>query len=232
MKIKLATKNKPSFAVVMGNGPSINDYDWDNFKGKQDTVFLSCNRVSFLFEKTSWRPDIFSCFAKPGLENSEWIKNIDMCLQDREIVSFVDARFKKVSSIEDHHSNCHFMKDVLEHSRHNPVQEDFIGYDLQDCIVKSYSATATLFQICDNLSVKSIAVVGQDGYNLEKGKNHFDKKYLDEASNFRKSNERISSMHKEINRYFLKKKVKIFNASKNSILNEIYEFKDLNLFVK
>jgi hypothetical protein len=232
MKIKLATKNNPSLAVVMGNGPSINDYNWDNFKGKQDTVFLSCNRVSFLFEKTSWRPDIFSCFAKPGLENIEWVKNIDICLQDKEIVSFVDARFKKASSIKDYHPNCYFMKDILEHSRHQPIEKDFIGYDLQDYIVKSYSATATLFQICDNLNVGSIAVIGQDGYNLEKGKNHFNKKYLDEASNFKKSNDRILSMHKEINRYFSKKKVSIFNASKNSILKNIYDFKNLNLFVK
>ena len=231
MTMKILKNINPRFAVVMGNGPSINNYDWDSFINRESTVFLSCNRVSFLFEKTNWRPDIFSCFAKPGLENPEWIKNIDKCLRDDKIVSFVDERYRGVSSIKNHHDNCHFMRDIMEHSRHQPIQRDFINHDIQDFIVKSYSATATLFQICDSLNVESIAIIGQDGYNLEKGKNHFDQKYLDEASNFEKSNIRILAMHREINRYFSEKNIKIYNASKDSILKEIYEFKDLNSFV-
>jgi hypothetical protein len=219
-------------AVIVGNGPSVNDYKWDSFAKRKETLFLSCNRVSIFFNKTSWIPDIFSCFTKASLENEEWIKSIDECLQEEKIVSFVDERFKQVSKIKSHHSNCYFMKNILEHSRHKAIEKDFIKHNFQDNVVKSYSATATLFQICDNLNIKRIAIVGQDGYTLEKGKNHFDKKYIDEASNFSKSNDRIISMHKELNRYFSKKNVKVYNSSKVSILKEIYEFKDLNLFVK
>ena len=218
-------------AVIVGNGPSVNDYKWDSFAKRKETLFLSCNRVSFIFNKTSWIPDIFSCFTKASLEKEEWIKSIDKCLQKEKIVSFVDKRFKQVSKIEKHHSNCYFMKNILEHSRHESIKKDFIKHSFQDTVVKSYSATATLFQICDNLNIERIAIIGQDGYTLEKGKNHFDKKYIDEASNFSKSNSRIISMHRELNRYFSKKNVKIYNSSKNSILKEIYEFKDLCLFV-
>ena len=74
---------------------------------------------------------------------NEWIKNIDDCLKDDKIVYFVDARFKNVSSIKNYHSNCYFMKDILEHSRHKPIEKDFINYDLLDCVVKSYSASGT-----------------------------------------------------------------------------------------
>lgn len=219
-------------AVIMGNGPSINDYKWDNFKERQDTIFLTCNRVSFLFEKTTWRPDIFSCFAKPSLENKDWIQNVEECLSDDKIFSFIDKRFKTVSNIKNFHKNCYFVDKITEHSRHHPIKAGFIDHDLEECFVKSYSATATLFQICDNLNIEEICIIGQDGYNLKKGKNHFDSKYLDEASNFKKSNDRIFSMHKELNRYFSKKKVKVYNSSQNSILNSVYEFKDLTLFVK
>ena len=88
-----------------------------------------------------------------------------------------------------------------------------------------------MFQICDYLGIEEIAIVGQDGYNLERGKNHFNENYTDEASNFKKSNNRIIEMHKELKRYFNSKGIEIFNSSKDSILKNIYNFKDLKDFV-
>ena len=219
-------------AVVMGNGPSLNNYDFDLIKKnyKDDTIFLACNRISNLFHENnmSWRPDIYTCFTSESLISKDWQNSIDRCLQDNTIYSFVFDNYRKVTKLESFHENIFFCKEVLEHSRHEKVKNNFIDVPLELGFLKSYSATVTLFQICNWLNVKNIFLIGQDGYTKKRGDNHFSKTYNFEPGSFENSNNRILSVHRELKDYFIKKNVAIFNASNNSILNEIYEYKSLN----
>ena len=215
-------------AVIMGNGPSLNQYNFDELS-KKNTIFLACNRISNLFfeKKLNWRPDIYTCFTSTSLKNNEWKTSIDRCLIDDKIVSFVHHKYKKFSNITKFHNNIFFCEGVFEHNRHKKIHKDFINMPLESGFLKSYSATVTLFQICDWLNIQNIFIVGQDGYTKKYGKNHFSKTYKFEPDSFKKSNSRIIDVHTELKRYFKNKGVSVYNSSKGSILEKIYEYKDL-----
>ena len=222
-------------AVVVGNGPSTNNVDWDkinNSKKRSDVVFLSTNRISLLFEKTKWRPDIYSCFTSVSLTDSVWRDSVDKCLENDKIFSFVFEAYRKFSSLEKFHDNVCFTKKVAEHYRHSEVPKNFISVSPQDAFLKSYSATTTLFQICDFLGFEKIGVIGQDGYIFDRGKNHFDDSYKYETASFEKANTRILKVHKELKRYFYDKGVSIYNLSSKSILGDLYPCMTLENFIK
>ena len=221
-------------AVIVANGPSTKDQDWDTIKktSSKNTIFLACNRINLIFNSTSWRPDIYTCFATNALQKSSWINSVDACLSNKETTSFISNQFKKVSKLKQFHKNVVFCDNILEHHRNAPINKDFLNVDLSKGILKSYSATAPLFQICDYLNVESIAIIGQDGYIFDEGENHFHEKYQDEPANYKKTNIRLKSLHSEFKRYFNKKKVKIYNSSPESIIQDIYEFVDLQKFAE
>lgn len=224
--------HKKTNAVVMGNGPSLKSYDLDKIKLNcgEETIFLACNRISNLFFEKSlkWRPDIFTCFTSTSLTCKDWKKSIDRCLLDERIDSFVFEDYRKVTDIEKFHKNVFFCKNVLEHNRHEKIQNNFINLPLEDGFLKSYSATVSLFQMCNWLEVQNIFIAGQDGYTKPLGENHFSKTYNYEPNNFQKSNNRILNIHKVLKEFFNEKNVNVFNTSSNSILQKIYEYKDLN----
>ena len=217
-------------AIIVGNGPSISDVDWDKILHKNedgDVLFLACNRISILFDKTSWRPDIYSCLTSASLTEERWRKSIDRCLEDERITSFVFKGFKNKTKIKEPHEDIFFLKNVMEHHRHSPIDKGFINVSLHTGVLKSYSATVPLFQICDFLGIQTLGVIGQDGYIFESGKNHFDDSYGFEASNFDKTNKRIMSVHTELKRYFNIKGVAVYNLSDRSILKSLYPKKDI-----
>ena len=232
LKQRFANKKK---AVIVGNGPSISDVDWDKIqilKENSDTLFLACNRISVLFDKTAWRPDIYSCLTSVSLTEKKWQESIDQCIQDETIISIVFNNYKNKTKLKKLHDNIHFVHNVVEHQRHEPIRRDFIDIPLDKGVIKSYSATATLFQICNFLDIKTLGVIGQDGYIFEAGKNHFDDSYGFEASNFEKTNTRILAVHKELKRFFDKKGTSICNLSDKSILKDVYSNKNIFQFMR
>ena len=228
-KSKYSKKKK---AVVMGNGPSLNQYDWHKISSKnKDIIFLACNRISNIFSKEApaWRPNIYTCFTSTSLTEASWKKSIDFCLQDDKIDSFIFDAYRSISSIKNFHDGVYFCNKVAEHNRHQPIQNNFIDIPLTEYFLKSYSATVTLFQICNWLNIEKIFIIGQDGYTNARGQNHYNNTYGFEPNDFKKSNDRIASLHKELSRFFKMKNVHVYNTSNNSILQSIYEYQDLNL---
>jgi hypothetical protein len=227
LKQRFANKRR---AIVVGNGPSISDVDWDKIqasKEREDTLFLACNRISILFDRTTWRPDIYSCLTSASLAERRWQESIDKCLKEERITSIVFNNYSRNTKLKKIHDNVIFANKVTEHSRHDPIRENFIDIPLDNGIVKSYSATTTLFQICNFLDIKTLGVIGQDGYIFEAGKNHFDDAYGFESSSFNKTNTRILALHKELKRFFGEKGVKVYNLSDKSILKDLYPNKNI-----
>lgn len=232
-KLKEKYNNKTK-AVIVGNGPSISRIDWDkiqNCSAREGVLFLACNRISMIFDQTNWRPDIYVCLASVSLTESQWRKSIDVCLENKQITSIVFDEYKKKSKLDKHHDNVIFAKNIIEHYRHDPIKKNFIATPINNGIIKSYSATTSLFQICDFLEIREIGVIGQDGYIHESGKNHFDSGYGFEASNFERTNNRILDLHKELKRYFSKKNVEIYNHSTNTILENTYPYVNIEKFI-
>lgn len=222
-------------AVVVGNGPSVLNINWEKINdstNREKTLFLACNRISILFNKTRWRPDIYACFTAASLTEKPWQQSIDECLQDDKIVSLVFDKFRHKTKLKTVHNNVVFAKKVTEHYRHDPIKKNFINLCLTDGILKSYSATSPLFQICNFLNIKTIGIIGQDGYIYDRGQNHFDKSYGYETSNMLKANKRIVNLHKELAAYFKKNDVSVFNHSRNSVLKDLYPYLTLEEFIK
>jgi len=231
IKEKFGNKKK---AIVIGNGPSISSIDWDKVQScaaRKDVLFLACNRINILFNRTSWRPDIYSCLTSASLVEKQWQKSIDTCLGNEKIISIVFNRYKDRTNVENIHDNIIFTNKVIEHYRHDPIKKNFINTPLAEGFLKSYSATTTLFQICNYLDIKSIGIIGQDGYIFESGKNHFDDSYGFEASNFNKTNKRLLMLHSELKRYFNQKGTNVYNLSNKTILEGIYPKEDIFDFI-
>jgi len=222
-------------AIVVGNGPSVSDVDWDRVLRENeggDVLFLACNRISILFDKTLWRPDIYVCLTSASLAEERWRQSIDKCLEEEGVISFVFEEYKNRTKIKNPHDNIFFLKNVMEHYRHSPIERGFLNVSLHIGVLKSYSATVPLFQICDFLGIQTLGVIGQDGYIFDSGKNHFDDSYGFEASNFDKTNKRLMSVHTELKRYFNRKDVSVYNLSDRSILKNLYPKKDIFNFIK
>jgi hypothetical protein len=84
-------------------------------------------------------------------------------------------------------------------------------------------ATTSLFQICFHLGVKTIGVIGQDGYDVNKELNHFAGYRGTEPESVKKSlfaNERISRLHDAVKVYCSKNDIRIYNLSSDSILEQ------------
>lgn len=222
-------------AIVVANGPSVASVDWDKIQDMNDrhkVLFLATNRISLLFDKTFWRPDIYSCFTSISCSDPVWRQSIDKCLQEEGIFSFVFHGYKNFSKLESFHKNICFSKNVKEHDRHSKIPEDLIAVPIDTMLLKSYSAVVTSFQICDYLDVRQIGIIGQDGYLLDRGENHFDRSYQYEASDFRKANTRIINLHKELKKYFYKKDVSVYNLSYETVLGDLYPSSTLENFIK
>jgi len=232
IKEKLTKFKNFKKAVIVGGGPSAAMQEWEKVsEASEGVIFLACNRISLLFDSVSWRPDIYTCFTANSLVKKAWIDSIDTCLSDERILSFVFKDFKSVSSIKNHHDNAVFCKSVKEHYRHSKISHDFLDVDLDEAILKSYSATVPLFQICDQLNVDKILIVGQDGYVFNRGENHFHSTYQDEPADFKRINDRILRLHTEFKRYFDKKEVNLYSGSKSSIINNIHDFLTIEDFI-
>lgn len=201
-----------SKCLIIGNGPSVNSINFDELK-KSDTVTLACNRIDFLMKEKSWYPDYYFCFKSEVDDN--WKNSIKYVCEHKNIKCFLHSDFR---SFVKESSNVIFVNNLYEHYRHSPIPEDLFETSFYKCQFKSYSATVPIFQYCFSNNVKTIGIIGQDGYIYREGKNHFNKSYGYEAFNFDKSNKRIAELHKVIKNYCRKNNISIYNLTTESII--------------
>ena len=200
--------------LIIGNGPSVNSIDFDQLKKLTDITTFGCNRIDFLIKEKNWHPDYYFCFKSEVDDN--WKNSIKYVCQHKNIQCFLLPEFK---SFIKQSPNVHFVNSLYEHNRHSTIPDDLFETSFDNCQFKSYSATVPIFQYCFSRNVKTIGIIGQDGYIFDKGKNHFNGSYGYEASNFKKTNERIRSLYKVIAKHCSRNNIDIYNLSNNSVID-------------
>ena len=203
-------------AIILGNGPSLNEINLDLLVNRKDVSTLACNRIDLLFDKTDWRPDYYFSFSIHAKEKKkEWVKSAATAAKNDKTVCFLH---KELRSEIPNTRNVNFIKDLREHSRHSPIPSDLFEIDFNDVQLKSFSATVPLFQFCFSNKVKTIGIIGQDGYIFDENDNHFDFKYGYETNSFQRANERIIALHNIIKKHSLKNGIKVYNLTRRSII--------------
>jgi hypothetical protein len=213
--------------LIIGNGPSVNSIDFNSLKETPGVSTLCCNRIDLLIKEENWYPDYYFCFKSEVDEN--WKNSIQYVCRHKNIKCFLSKEFKSFLS---NTSNVTFVKNLKEHYRHSPIPDNLFETSFDECQFKSYSATVPLFQYCFSRDVKTIGIIGQDGYIYNEGKNHFNDSYGYEALNFKKSNDRIVLLHSAIQKHCRKNNIRIYNLTKESIIknHSFLSFKEfLNL---
>ena len=188
----------------------------DSLVGREDVSTLACNRIDLLFGNTHWRPDYYFCFTsllKDG--NSDWVNSVKAVAENADTICFLH---QGASGKVNHTNNTYFADNLFEHNRHRPIPDDLFDRNFDDVQLKSFSATVPLFQFCFSNNVKTIGIIGQDGYIFDQNNNHFDSKYGSESSNFKKTNHRIISLHHIIRKYAEKNGIRVYNLTKKSII--------------
>ena len=213
--------------VIVANGPSTKSIDFDVLKASNAITFAS-NRVSLLYESTSWRPHFYVCFAVGPLKHKEWRESIERAVENESTTCFVSESFRSFLPVQD---NIVFVDNVSEHYRHDPVPDNLFDISPEDHFLKSFSATVPMFQLCLYTGVKNIAIVGQDGYQPDREENHFSKDYGFPPTDFKKVNKRIKDVHHVLKKYADREKVSVHNLSKISILDE-YPVVEIQQFVR
>jgi len=200
-------------ALILGNGPSLSELDFEYLKTREDIDTFACNRIDLIYDKTDWRPDYYFCFSW-NLRADEWKEGLTKIVSCKRTKCFVASAL--ISGPK--HNNLVYVDHLYEHSRHKPIPQNLFEPDWCNLQVKSFSATVPMFQYCFSNKYTHIAIIGQDGYIHEKGKNHFDEFYGGEAGDFKKTNDRILRLHDIIDKHSRERKIKVNILTDNSII--------------
>ena len=212
-------------ALIMGNGPSLTELDFDTISNNPNVITYATNRVSLVFDETTWRPNYYTCFTSLSGENSEWQDSIKKVVDNKETKCFLLTTCKGWLGEQE---NVTYVN-PYEHHRHSEIPSNIFEINVSDKFLKSYSATTSLIQLALSHGHKHLCLIGQDGYKKSKSNNHFSKKYGFDPGNFDNSNKRLISLHEVLKNHSKKHTILIENLSSSSIL-EMYEYS--NRFIK
>lgn len=201
-------------ALIMGNGPSLAGLNLDLLEGSGLTSFAT-NRISLIYNKTSWRPDFYVCFAQLPLHHEEWRQSLRSATQEYKTTCFVHNKFSSFLEVSD---NTTFVKNVHEHDRHSTVPSGLFSISPEDKFLKSFTSTVPLIQLCLYMGAKKIAIIGQDGYDLSRKENHFSKDYGFDPGSFEKTNRRFNAVHNVLKKHVEENDIQVYNLSQISIL--------------
>ena len=206
----METQNK---AIILGNGPSLSELDFEYLKSRKDIISFATNRIDLILKETDWYPDYYFCFSS-NLTHKDWYTSVDKISSNTKTKCYVSLKYKKYVADRE---NVIFVK-THEHPRNSKIPSDLFSKTFTEKPLKSFSATVPAFQLCFEMGIKRIGIIGQDGYTYKRGLNHFDGSYGFEAGNFEKSNDRIIRLHDNIEKYCKDKQIKIFNLTKKSVI--------------
>lgn len=209
---------KPEVALILGNGPSLNELNFQEISSDPRITTFATNRIDVLFERTTWRPDYYTCFTSLSREDQKWKQSIRNVAECKQTKCFVMKHCKQWLGNK---SNVEYV-DVIEHNRHGKIPDNLFAADFFSSPMKSYSATTSLFQLAFSLGFKNLLICGQDGYDMSRSINHFSPSYGYDPGNFAASNDRLLRLHRVIKAHCENNSLCIKNLSRSSILN-MYE---------
>jgi len=173
-KIKLF-KNKYAGkkAVILCNGPSLNQVDFEQLSSASDVFTFGLNKINLLFSRTNFRPNFIVSVNKHVIE-----QNVDFFNEtDIELFLLANARHKIKRR-----ANVQFLHDSGMVKR--------FARDCSVSIVQGSTVTYVAMQLAFHMGFEKVALVGCDHSFADKGTanktikagkedhSHFDKNYF------------------------------------------------------
>jgi hypothetical protein len=235
-------------AIIMGNGPSLSELDFELLKGSKISTYAT-NRIASLCKEKKWHPEYYCAFfsaphqgqrlrlstgeikdyskgsKEEGLSAQ---KDIEYMCRQENIVCYVHEWYKHF--LKEDYKNVNFVKPKLW----NRFQEFPMG------IMDKYNApnnflwwiaTTSLFQLAVHHDVDTIGMIGIDGYNTSIKHNHYDGYEGSDPGNMQRSNKKITRQHKVICEYLERKNINVYNMSEKSIIKN-YPYISLDNFIE
>ncbi|TNE53547.1 MAG: DUF115 domain-containing protein [Bacteroidetes bacterium] len=212
-------------AVILCNGPSLNNVDFELLKEK-GVFTIGLNKINLLFDRTEFRPSMIVAINKLVIEQNKDFYN----QTDIELI---------LDSASAHHlnkrPNVNFIYSL-------PFQLKFAG-DIRGAVCQGYTVTYAAMQIAFHLGFSEVALVGCDHNFVTKGSpnmkvksgetdpNHFSKDYFSGGAEWQLPDLLGSEIHyKMADEFYKAHGRKIYNATEGGKL-EIYERIQLNDFL-
>ena len=158
-KIDTLENSESGPVVIVGNGPSIRNFDFSRLSGMKT---FGMNRISRLYEEKHWIPDFFLCtttnYTKDG-----WKSDIDLSL-NKCAVSFVwDELNIELSSGNIYEIKCHDGDKTFD-----DITNDTWSTDPKRGFSKFGTSMLVAIQLCVFLGFEEIYIIGADLGFVEK----------------------------------------------------------------
>ncbi len=193
-------------AVILCNGPSLNQVDFDLFK-KSDVMTFGLNKVNLLFSRTAFRPDVIVAVNALVAEQNAAFFN------ETGIPLFLDAPCRRYISLR---SNIHFL--------HSTYIDGKFARDCSFSVNQGATVTYVAMQLAFHMGFREVALVGCDHSFQGKGSanqiavsgksdpNHFDPAYFSGGMKWQLPDLPHSEFHYQLAR-------KIFEADGRCLVN-------------
>ena len=236
-------------AIIMGNGPSLNTFDFETLK-KSDVNTYATNRIAALCQDKDWVPDYYCVFFSMPHQGSKRLffdktqgakqyssGNLQEGLDAQKDINFVCKNKQTACYIHEWYkyfiepaSNIKFVTPTLW-DRFKEFPMGILDDHKAPNKFLWWIATTSLFQLCVHHEVDTIGLIGVDGYNIDIKNNHYKGYKGADPGNMIRSNKKIKRQHDVISEYLNRKNIKVYNLSENSILNH-YQKTSFNEFLQ
>lgn len=208
---------------VIGNGPSLNADDLDQI---QNEYSFAANRIYYIFDKTSWRPDFYMCQDPRAIQN--------VLDDDNEGKKELNKKMVFASKVLTNQVNQFFSNPIFyrlcKSSDPSNIQ---ITHNLPVYVVEGLSVTYSMIQFAIYMGFSEICLLGVDhNQNLANEKNvenmHFDKRYKVDLKSYPTISEYeyLTSCFQKAKEECEKKGISIYNTTRGGRL-EVFERRSL-----
>lgn len=231
-------------ALILGNGPSLNDIDFNTLKSKKDIITFSTNRIAGICKENKWFPDFYTSFFSEPLKGKTYFTpdkktifyegDLEKAIETQNDIKFITNNDRTICFVHIWHKlflenkeNVNFIKpkkwdrfkDFPEKGfERNKIPRNFLWH----------SATTPLLQLCMFFNFSNIGIIGQDGYNLDEFENHYKGyKGYEHQNNAKKirANKTIKLLHNAFKYSTEKRGLNVYNLSQTSILDQYRSLK-------
>ena len=185
----LKAKYKGKSAIIFGNGPSISEIDFELIRENKNIVTLTTNQIASICKKNDWHPNLYTAFfceplkgkkyKKPFRKSINYLGSYEKALLVQKDVQYMVENHNTVCFLNDWYDkflrkvdNSHFVKPILWDRFVDFPKNAFKLFKVPENFLWN-CATTPLFQLCFYFNFKKVAIIGQDGYQIN-AQNHYE----------------------------------------------------------
>ena len=138
---------------IIGNGPSLRPDDLDKLKTE---ICFATNRIYYIFDRTSWRPDFYV-----SIDNDVLSKEINILKKQNIDNKFINISSKKYGRKEE--DNIHYILiDGKYYLKRADIRQTSFSNDVSISFSETCSATCVCIELAVYMGFKEIYLIGMD----------------------------------------------------------------------